>query len=192
MPIPIMFVGDAPDTTSGLGRILRDLATIVTSSPRFRVATLGYAGTGSMRLPFQQYNMTHTPDPTTSLQLSLERAFEDFTHDEQGIVMTIWDMSRLHWLAQPALIDHDVRLRDWLLHTRTIHRLILWGYVPVDSAGPHERLTAMTHDTLLGYDRLLAYTKFGQDLIEHTIGTEQAQLRGLTWLPHAIGETFRP
>jgi hypothetical protein len=189
--IPIMFVGDAPDTTSGLGRILRDLATVLTSSPHYRVSTLGYAGVGSVKLPFTQYQMTWTPDPVQSLQLSLERAFEDFTRGEQGIVMTVWDPSRLHWLAQPAMIEHDLRLRDWLLHVRTIHRMILWGYIPVDSEGPHGRLTAMTHDTLLGYDRLLAYTKFGEDLILSTIGPEQAAIRGLSWLPHAIGEVFK-
>ena len=103
-PIPLMFVGDAPDQTSGLARILRDLATILTSSPHFRVATLGYAGYGSVKLPFQQYIMQYTPDPVQSLQVSLMQAFEDFTRGEQGIVFTIWDMTRLHWLAQPAII----------------------------------------------------------------------------------------
>ena len=77
-----MFVGDAPDQTSGLARILRDLATILTSSPHFRVATLGYAGYGSVKLPFQQYIMQYTPDPVQSLQVSIMQAFEDLLAGE--------------------------------------------------------------------------------------------------------------
>src|SRR6266478_7550534 len=190
-PVPIMLVGDAPDQTSGLARILRDLATILTSVPQFRVSTLGYAGTGSMKLPFMQYIMQYTPDPIQSLQVSLMQAFEDFTRGEQGIVMTIWDATRLHWLARPEVVEHDLRLRDWLLNVRAIHRLILWGYIPVDSEGPHGRLTAMTHDTLLGFDRVLTYTPFGAELIQRTIGPEESFKRGLTWLPHCVGEVFK-
>jgi len=101
------------------------------------------------------------------------------------------DATRLHWLARPEVVEHDLRRRDWLLNVRAIHRMVLWGYIPVDSEGPHGSLTAMTHDTLLGFDRLLAYTPFGKDLILNTIGPEQAAIRGLDWLPHAIGETWK-
>jgi len=131
--------------------------------------------------------MQYTPDPVLSLQVSIMQAFEDFTRGEQGIVMTIWDATRLHWLARPEMAD-DQRLREWLTEVRTIHRLILWGYVPVDSEGPHGKLTAMTHDTLLGFDRLIAYTSFGRDLIVNTIGADEAARRGLDWLPHGLGK----
>lgn len=56
-PIPLLILGDSVTSKSGLGRITRDLATRIheTMQDTFRVATIGYGGTGSCKLGFQQY-----------------------------------------------------------------------------------------------------------------------------------------
>jgi glycosyltransferase involved in cell wall biosynthesis len=41
-------------------------------------------------------------------------------------------------------------------------------------------------ESLMGYHRLLAYTKWGAGVIERSIGLDEAQRRRLDWLPHGI------
>ncbi len=191
-PVPILLIGDGPDRESGLARILRDLASVLTTSPQFRVGTLGYKAQGSIRLPFQQYSMAPCEDTTWALQGSLPMVWQDFSRGEPGIVMTIWDATRLMWLARPDLITGDTALKDWLLGERQRNSFKLWGYFPLDSEGPHHKLTGEIGATLLGFDRLLACSPFGAELIARTIGQDQAFARNLMWLPHGNGEGFRP
>lgn len=176
-PTPILFLGDAPDQQSGLGRIGRDLATLLTRSPYFRVGYLGLGFTGSRQFPFTCYAMQLDEWGIRSLP----RVWKDFAGNEKGVVFTIWDMSRLLWLTRPKWIEDD-GLREFYLHAP----FRVWSYVPVDSVGPGDRLTLMTREALLGVDRLLAYTPFGENTIVRTIGAEAAQAKELTWLPHAL------
>ncbi len=192
-PVPIMLIGDAPDQPSGLARILRDLASVLTTSPQFRVATLGYKMIGSVRLPFAQYAMAPNENTTWALQGSLPMAWTDFSRGEPGILFTLWDASRLMWLARPDLITGDTALKDWLLGERQRNSFKLWGYFPLDAEGPHHKLTGEIAATLLGFDRILACSPFGAELIARTIGQDQAFARNLMWLPHAYSEgAFHP
>jgi hypothetical protein len=190
-PVPILLVGDGPDRESGLARILRDLASVLVTAPLFRVATLGYKATGSSRLPFQQYAMSPIEDTTWALQGALPMVWPDFSRGVPGIIMTIWDPTRLMWLARPDLLTNESWLKDWIMNQRFHNNFKLWGYMPLDAEGPHHKLTAEIGATLLGFDRLLACSPFGEQVIMNTIGAEQAFARGLTWLPHGNAETFR-
>ncbi len=184
-PVPILFLSDAPDQKSGLARIGRDLATLLARNHNFRVGYLGYGGTGSRIFPFAQYHM----QPNEFGELSLPAVWDDFAGDDIGIVFTIWDLSRLLWLARPEFVE-DQGLRTWLQGARG-KRFKLWSYLPIDSTGQNGRLTGQSAETLLGIDRLLAYSPWAVDVVKDTIGPEESAKRGLDWMPHGInGATF--
>lgn len=185
--VPIMLLSDAPDTQSGLGRITRDLATLLSRMPEFRVATSGLGGRGAAEFPWQQYHIGHNEFG----ELSLPAVWENWTQGEAGVLLTIWDLSRLLWLCQPKYAPEG--LKQWLEGKRSAGAMKVWSYVPLDAWGPHSRLTGMEREALAGSDRLLAYSPFGKALISDTIGTELAVDKGIDWMPHGISlKHFNP
>lgn len=192
MQVPILIIGDAPDQTTGLGRVVRDLATLLASMPEFRVATLGLGMTGSRQFPWSQYAMSRYPNGNYEFgELTLPRVWEDFAGGQIGIVFTVMDLSRLLWLARPEHVQ-DENLRGWLEDARG-KRFKLWSYLPIDSLGPDGRLTTMSRETLMGIDRVLAYTPWARDVVIQTIGEEEAVRRGVDWLPHMLNtQVFKP
>ena len=196
--IPLLIISDAPDQPSGLGRIARDLATVFVSMPEVRVATLGLGMRGSVKFPWTQYAMTRWPAGDYEYgELSLPYVWEDWSRGQQGIVLTIQDLSRMLWLARPEHVADDA-LREWLIAHRSPDPtrdggFRLWGYFPIDSTGPGGQLTTMSREVLLGYDRILAYSPWALSIMEYTLGGDEAARRGATWLPHGLGmEVFRP
>ena len=179
--VPLMILSDAPDQSSGLGRITRDLATMLSSHPRFRIATLGWHGSGSIKLPFMQYAM----GPAEFGEASLPYAWQDFSRGEPGVVMTIWDISRLLWLARPEYLQ-DQDLKQRIIALRQTAKV--WGYFPVDSTGPGDRLTTMARETLLGLDRILVTSPWAEGVMWRTLGDQACTVRGLTWMPHSIND----
>lgn len=182
-PVPVLFIGDSPDRQGGLSRITRDLAGLLSQNPKFRVATLGREAVGSRRLPFQQYSIRHFPAVPNSEWglLDLRRVWEDFAGRERGVVMTVYDPTRTLWLSRPEF-SGDASLQQWLSQDH----FDLWGYVTLDATGPQDRVSQVVKESLLGYRRLLAYTKWGQGVIERSIGQAEAQRRRLDWLPHGL------
>lgn len=189
-PIPILFISDAVSGSSGLARITRDISTRVHEhlGDVYRVASYGYGSPGSSKIPFPQFvieGMESWVMPT------LPQVCEDFFGEDKGIIFTIFDLHRLTWLAAPngcsELFSKFPDLQLWAIK----RPFELFGYIPIDSSGPNDRLTFPIMKTLLGFDRLLAYGKFGEGVIRRTIGDEESDKRHLTWLPHGIdGEKF--
>src|SRR5262245_46008718 len=159
--VPILFLGDAPHLPTGLGRIGRDLATCVSQLPEFRVGYLGRGGFGSSQLPFAQY---YFPEAHQWGEAYIQPVWRDFAQGQRGIVFSIWDASRLHWLANPAGIGGSL---EEFLRGGSCQR---WGYFPVDSRGVGGGLTALSADTVRHYDRVLAYGRFGADVLGQTLG----------------------
>jgi hypothetical protein len=53
--MPLLILSDAPSSTTGLGRITRDLATRIHANlTEFRVGCLSYGGPGSLRFGFPE------------------------------------------------------------------------------------------------------------------------------------------
>lgn len=192
-PVPIMFVSDDPSTVTGLGRITRDLARLVASSPRWRVATLGLGGAGSRHFPWTHYHMHRWPTGAYEYgELSLCAAWDDFTlgTDGAGVVMTIFDVTRMLWLARPEHLN-DPEMKANVQRLR--QKVTLWGYFMQDHEGPQGALTQLSREVLLGYDRILMTSPFGCDVVRATIGHEESDKRGLTWMPHGIWmDVFAP
>jgi glycosyltransferase involved in cell wall biosynthesis len=184
--IPLLIVSDAPSGCSGLARITRDLATrIATHLPdHFRVACCGYGGPGSRALPFQQYYWASRGD---WLIPELPQIWKDFTGNQPGIIFTIWDPSRLLWMADPTYCPDPslaTFLRDPLL-TR-------WAYLPIDATGPRGKLTAVLAHTISKFDRILCYSKWAAAIVDYTKGIERGIVE-TDWLPHGIDTSiFRP
>jgi len=177
-PIPILFYGDNPRLATGLARIGRDLATLVSGLPQFRVGYMGRGSMASSKLPFAQYPFHEWEEWGES---KLEFTWRDFAGDDHGIIFTITDPSRLHWFANPNGIEGP--LGDFL-RSGKFER---WGYFPVDSVSIGERLTRESCQTLQHYDRILAYTQFGAEVLSKSVGGH------VEWIPHGMNlDVFTP
>ena len=190
-PIPLLLISDAPSSGTGLGRITKDLAARIHEhlSDIYKVAVLGHGGPGTCKFGFMQYaieGMSEWIIPT------LPQVWEDFASEEPGICMPVWDISRLMWFSQPArceMLAPSPVLRDWLIKA-PFQR---WGYFPIDAEGPNHKLTFPLQQTLLGFNRVLAYGQWAKGVIERTIGEEKSNLLGLDERPHGIDtEVFYP
>jgi glycosyltransferase involved in cell wall biosynthesis len=175
MPVPILLISDSPTSGTGLGRITCDLATRIHKHlPEFRVGTMGYGGPISRKLGFPQYPM----DMKDWVLFNLPEVWEDFAGEERGILMTIWDASRLLWFSRPENCT-DPRLRKFL----TDGNFERWGYFPMDATGPDDRLTAILGHIMNGYDRVLGYSKWAYDILKNTLEPKELDL---DWRPHGL------
>lgn len=181
---PLLIVGDAPTSATGLGRITGDIAFRIAANlgDVYRVATLGYGGIASRKLNHHHYvaeGMDGWIIP------SLPEVWDDWAGKENGIVMFISDPSRLQWFSRPELSDELARypgLKQFL----TKPPFQKWIYAPVDASGPNDKLTFPLAQNLLGFDRILAYGNWGKNVIRRTLGDQESEKRGLTSLPHGI------
>jgi glycosyltransferase involved in cell wall biosynthesis len=179
---PLLIVSDAPTSGSGLGRIAGDLALRIAEkmTDTFRVATLGYGGIVSRHLPYHQYIAEDMKD---FVPLTLPEIWEDWAGNEKGIYLTINDLSRLGWLAHPGTQCENPRLRDFLLD----NPFQKWGYFPIDASGPNDRLTFPLQQTLLGFDRVLAYGKWAAGVVDRTLDKPEGTTE---YLPHGIDSSI--
>lgn len=178
-PTPLMIISDSPDQCTGLSRICRNLATNMTSLPDYRICTFGRGGFGTNKLPFMQYNFDEAYQWGETI---IERCWEDFAGSEKGIIFTIWDATRLSWFGMPQYWPQDSKVGRFLRSGRFER----WGYFPVDSTGPGDRLSSLGADTLLGFDRVLGYSAWGAEVLSRTLG------RKIDYLPHGInGDLFK-
>ena len=191
MTTPLLVVSDAPTAGTGLGRITADLASRIAAnlSDIYRVATLGYGGINSRHLPYRHYTaegMNGWVIPT------LPEVWDDWAGKERGVIMFVSDPSRLQWFSRPEMSEELSKYPD-LKKFLTNPPFKKWIYAPVDASGPNSRLTFPLAQNLLGFDKILAYGRWGEDVIRETLGDQESEKRGLTSLPHGIDtEIFYP
>ena len=183
MPTPLLILSDAPTAGTGLSRICRDLAVRIHEHlPEFRVATLGGGGQYSRHLGFPQYEWNQNGEFVVH---ELPDVWGDFAGYEKGVVMTIWDASRLLWFSRPETCAYP-RLKQFL-ENRPYQT---WGYFPIDATGPNDKLTGILAHTIAGYERVLCYSHWAADILERTWG--QGKWVG-EHLPHGIDTSvFQP
>lgn len=176
--VPLLFLSDSPYLPTGLARITKDLASLASQLPEFRVGVMGRGGIGTSKLPFPTYSFPETEQWGEGW---LPSVWEDFAGSAFGHILTIWDLTRLDWFARPRM---GGPLQEFL----TSGKFKRWGYIPVDHYGIGGKLTGMCVDTLRGFDRILAYTMFGKQVIEDSLGMGE-----VNWIPHGInGQVFQP
>jgi glycosyltransferase involved in cell wall biosynthesis len=189
--IPAIIVSDAPTAGTGFGRITADITSRAAASLSdvYEIATLGYGGINSRHLPCHHYTaegMSGWIIPT------LPEIWRDWAGDERGVVMFISDPARLQWFSRPE-IPGDITKYPHVQEFLTNSPFERWIYAPIDASGPNDRLSFPLAQNLLGFDRILAYGKFGEDVIRRSIGEQESEKRGLTNLPHGINsEIFYP
>jgi glycosyltransferase involved in cell wall biosynthesis len=185
-PTPILFMSDAPDSVTGLGRISRDLAIRLSGEPAFRVGFLGLHGTGTRTLPFPQYHIQ--AESGLWGETTLDKAWDDFAGNERGIIFTIWDISRTEWIARPTeWLPDNIPIREWLKKRRESFKL--WGYFPTDAIGPGGRFTFKATQAYQGYDRRLWYSRGALEAARRSL----PDTRSDDWLPHGLDlSVFKP
>lgn len=180
-PAPILILSDGPDLRTGLGRISHDIAWLLSSMPEFKVGHIGRGAFGRSKYPWQQYCF-HASEQWGEERL--QEAWEDLSGGVPGIILTVWDASRLLWFADPTGMGpkHERFLRD----ERKFQK---WGYFMLDGAGVLPTMLPMEQaHVLAAYDRVLAASRFGYDLAHASIPAGD-----LDWLPHGINRTiFKP
>src|SRR6185437_2553566 len=168
----ILFLSDSVSSTSGLGRIARDLALRVHKhlGDVYEVATVGYGGPGSTSIPFTEF---HVHDIKNWLVPELPGIWNDFVGQDEGILFSIWDLSRLYWLGIPQLCPVPF-LRQWV-ETAKMKKYV---YHAIDAEGPNGKLSTRIAETMKGFDRVLDYSAFSCRIT----GNEE-------YLPHGIDRT---
>ena len=178
MPVPILLLSDSIDSHSGLGRITRDIAVQTGRLPEFRVGTIGRGGRGTRRAPWPQYVIG---DHDWG-QSYISECWRDFAGDERGVLMTIWDASRVRWQVDPRQADEPLRA---FMNERRFEK---WLYVPVDASGPNNKLSGVLADTIGRFDRVLAYGMWSEDVVRRSLVRPH---KDLSWLPHGVNfKTF--
>jgi glycosyltransferase involved in cell wall biosynthesis len=182
MTVPLLILSDSPTSSTGLSRITRELAVRIHEnlSDVFEVATFGCGGTYSRQLPFMQYPMTAVNNYVTQ---ELPQVWKDFAGDRKGVVLTIWNPGWLTWMANPKLLTEGT-LRDFL----SDRPFDLWGYFPIDGHTANGSLPDIIGKTIAGFDRVLAYTKYGAAVMGKACERfpNHRQKRPFPCLPHGI------
>jgi glycosyltransferase involved in cell wall biosynthesis len=164
-------LSDAVSCSSGLGRIARDLCRGIYThlSEEFEVCSIGYGGTGSSTIPWKEY---HLHSVTNWLVPELPTIWADFVGQDEGILFSIWDLSRLYWLGMPQTCP-DPNLRRWV----ETAKMKKWTYHAIDAEGPFGKLPHRIAETMKGFDRVLDYSAFSSritsnpDHLPHGIDT---------------------
>jgi glycosyltransferase involved in cell wall biosynthesis len=132
---------------------------------------MGMGGVGRRQFPWTSYSFPQDGQWGSNY---LAECWTDFAGEDAGIVMSLWDLSRMLWLSETRSLPPD--LGRFLGSGRNFYK---WGYVPVDSTGPDEMgLPVGMVQAAAGYDRLLAASEWGAGVVRRT--------RPVDWIPHGI------
>jgi glycosyltransferase involved in cell wall biosynthesis len=168
---PILIVSDNPALQGGLSRMCRDLASLTCTMPQFRVAVMGRGPGQRSSFPWLTYDYPESEDWGQNI---IAPIWSDFAGEDNGVIITLDDLSRRTWFANPVGQPPD--LQKFLGPGRNF---LKWAYVPLDSTGPAGTLTYSGRDTAINYDRILASSEWGCDIIKNSgINAD--------WLPHGI------
>jgi hypothetical protein len=205
---PILLLSDNASGTTGLGQIVRELADRIHAdlSDVFKVGVLGVGGNHSSRLPYPNWGIR---DLQNMIPTELPAIWEDFAQGEHGILMAIWNLSWLGWLAQPERLPPGFPMREFLgsgtskpdsmsdeawnklnpqmqkvLGKKEDGPFKKWLYCPVDGDLPDGTLGFEGAPVLAGFDRVLGYTKYASGVIEKTFEKWNGKKVSIPNLPH--------
>lgn len=179
--IPLLIVSDGASNHTGLARIARGLAYLLTSIPQLDVGYLGRGDVGRKKFPWVSYPY---PESQQWGEHFIEDAWMDLAGDKRGIVLTVWDATRLLWFADP--VGMPDQLQKFLLS----NRFERWGYFMQDSEGPvRGTLPLETAHVMAQYDRVLLASKWAYGITRNTLPNH----KDIDWLPHGMDtDKFKP
>lgn len=170
---PFVIFGDAPGQATGLSRIAGDLAGRIaqTFGDRLDVRSVGYVAYPGLPSHGCGLNIEGVDWPVWGFhdlrvwgKDALRTAYRHWFGNRDGIVLTVWDPGRCY-----SVLGDDLPVQ-W------------WGYLPIDAANRHGKLSGPAAEVLPEYDRLLAYGPYGHEVLRHTLH----QVSAIEWLPHGI------
>jgi glycosyltransferase involved in cell wall biosynthesis len=169
---PLLILGDSPSGRTGLGRILRDVASLTTEhlGEIFDVATIGGGAPPSGQFKFREFPMMRVSDWIVH---DLPYVWTSHVGNRDGILLCIWDVSRLLWMAYPEQCT-DPSVASFMKNFKGKK----WIYPAIDAAGPNDTMPVVLADALKKFDRVLNYTKFSAaitgypDVATHGIATD--------------------
>ncbi len=180
-PVPILILSDGPDTGSGLARIAHDVAWLLSGMPEFQVGVLGRMATGRAHYPWVTYSFPATAQWGEN---QIQDCFEDLSQGRRGIVLSIWDATRLLWFAEP--VGMPDRLQAWLA-SGAVER---WGLFMQDTEGVTSGKLPLTAAHVMSkFDRVLLASKWAYNLTKNSIEGHP----DIDWLPHPLNtDRFSP
>lgn len=172
-PRPFLLYGDSPLLPSGLGRILRDVASRLVAREELlniRVATVGVsepAGLDWASWPHFRFQPTWEDQGELQVQAAL-KWLQDEGASGDPILLVIFDPSRAFALLEA---------RDKGILPAALE---IWGYFPIDGHPVGEIIGGPAGEMIRRVDRCLAYGRYGARILRQTRGA------GVSYLPHGI------
>lgn len=158
--IPFLLLGDGPAEPTGLGRIARDLADQIRSSD----LPLDLVQVGGSPLPlWKGWPWVPLDRGDDWGATAVQQIYADLWGQRPGILFAVWDPSRLYPYTQIEL---------------PVQR---WAYCAVDGENVSHRFGGPAQYALQQFDRVLAYGRYGNRIINATLDREKG-----SWLPHGV------
>lgn len=162
---PFLLLGDGPAEPTGLGRIARDLAAqIVTSDLPVDLVQVGGVSP-PVWTAWRHVPLDRSDDWGAR---NVQEIYRSLWGRQPGVLFAVWDPARLYAYTQ---VDLPVQR---------------WCYTAVDAANINGEISGPAADALRSFDRVLAYGRYGAEIIKRTLQQE------VQWLPHgysAIDDT---
>ena len=164
--IPFLLLGDGPAEPTGLGRIARDLAgQITTSDLPLDLVQVG----GSCPPVWTAWRHVPLDRQEDWGAKNVEQIYRSLWGNQPGVLFAVWDPARLF---------------NYLSVDLPVQR---WAYTAIDGANHKGQIGGPAGETLRYFDRVLAYNRYGAEIISATTG------RTCDWLPHGLMlETYQP
>lgn len=158
--IPFLLLGDGPQEPTGLGRIARDLAAICATRAELELVQVG----GPTLPPWTGWEWYPLPEAERGEDWGaryVEALYRWRFGRRPGILFCVWDPARLY----PYLsVDLPVQR---------------WAYTAVDADNIQGSLGGPAREALLHFDRILAYGRWGSQILR-TIRDR------VPYLPHGL------
>jgi len=169
MTLPILVLSDAPNLPTGLGRIARDITSLLwrwQENLDIEVAQLGLGFDGS-EWPWPVWKVENESEWA---YMDLPGALVNWFHGRPGVILTVWDPARCMYAPHWA---------------KKFERVETWGYFAVDAEGRSGGFGGPAAATVQEYSRVLAYGPYGARVLGKVLGRG-----GVQWLPHGLDLSF--
>ena len=164
-PLPFVIYSDGPGLPTGLARIARDLTERLFAEQEalgISVLQVGYDPTPHAPYPWPTYSAP-TMDAEGDWGAGMvDHAWLGWFGNHAGVLFSVWDPGRSYPLLQVKGAEQR------------------WGYFPVDAANVNGTLGGPAREAIQRYDRVLAYGRWGSQVLK--------PLRGepVPYLPHGL------
>lgn len=159
--VPFLLVGDGPTEPTGLGRIAREIAMLLTTEPSLSLDVVQVGGQvpPPSPYPWRHYPLDRGEDWGASC---VARYWGDLFGRRPGVLFVVWDPGRLVDYAGLEIPAQK------------------WCYTAVDSTNRNGEIVGPAGYALRTFDRVLAYGRWASERLKSSLQ------RPIPYLPHGI------